>query len=91
MELLALSDTQQAGLAAELIRLLNQADEHLERRSKAGTDYDRGLENGKALAFQASAMRLGELVGLVTQGMSEKVDDEVVELRTRATAAAAGR
>jgi hypothetical protein len=87
MELLALSDTQQAGLAAELIRLLDQADEHLKRRSKAGTDYDRGLENGKALAFQASAMRLGELVGLVTQGMSEKVD-QVAELRNRAMAAA---
>jgi hypothetical protein len=90
MELLALSSTQQAGLAAELIRFLDQADDHLKRRSKSTTDYDRGLENGKALAFQAAAMRVGELVGLTAQGMSERVDDQVVELRSRA-AAAAGR
>ncbi len=42
------------------------------------------------LAFQASAMRLGELTGLVTQGMSEKVDDEVLALRARAEAATRG-
>ncbi len=89
MELLALSETQQAGLAAELVRFLDQADEHLERRSKADTDFDRGLENGKALAFQASAMRVGELMGLTAQGMSERVDDEVAALRTRAASAAA--
>jgi hypothetical protein len=88
MELLALSGTQQAGLATELIRFLDQADEHLERRSKATTDFDRGLENGKALAFQASAMRVGELMGLTAQGMSESVEGEVAELRSRAAAAA---
>lgn len=90
MELLDLSSTQQAGLAAELVRFLDQADEHLERRSKAGSDFDRGLENGKALAFQASAMRVGELMGLTAQGMSETVDGEVTELRRRAAAAAGG-
>lgn len=88
MELLRLSDAQQADLAAELIRFLDQADEHLGRRAKAETDFDRGLENGKALAFQAAAMRVGELMGLTAQGMSETVDDEVDELRNRAAAVA---
>lgn len=88
MELLALSAAQQAGLAAELVRLLDQADEHLDRRTKAATDFDRGLENGKALAFQAAAMRVGELMGLTAQGMSDTVEGEIVELRARATAAA---
>ena len=88
MESLELSEAQQAALALELARLLDQADEHLERRSKTETDFDRGLENGKALAFQASAMRVGELMGLTTQGMSETPDGEVAELRNRLAAAA---
>lgn len=90
MESLGLNGDQQANLAGELVRFLDQADDHLGRTTKAVTDYDRGLENGKALAFQASAMRLGELMGLVTQGMSETVDGEVAALRTRAEAAVGG-
>ncbi|MBU2603210.1 MAG: hypothetical protein KKA32_13760 [Actinobacteria bacterium] len=90
MESLGLSGGQQANLAGELIRFLDQADDHFGRTARAATDYDRGLENGKALAFQASAIRLGELMGLVTQGMSETVDQQVGVLRTRAEAVVGG-
>ena len=77
----------EAVLAREILRMLDQADEHHKRRERAQTDWDRGLEGGKMLAFRAAAIRLGELTGLATQGMSEDPEHQVVAFRERVQAA----
>lgn len=83
MEGLELQEKQKTTLAREILRMLDKADEYSAAGRHAGSDWERGLQDGKAMATQADAVRLGELVGLVTQGMSESVEKEIPDFRAR--------
>jgi hypothetical protein len=81
MEALELTEEQRAILANEILRLLKMADEYRTDAQSATSPWERGLVDGKAIASQSGAIRLGQLIGLVHTGMAETVEEEVPRLR----------
>lgn len=83
MERLNLEEREQNVVYGEICRFLGQADESLKHKESVASDYDRGVANGKALAYQAAAMRLAEMAGLLESGSIGNVEEEIDWLRKK--------
>lgn len=81
MQTLELNEEHRAVLANEILRLLKNADEYQADAHSATSPWERGLVDGKAIASQSCAIRIGQLIGLVHAGMAETVEEQVPQLR----------
>lgn len=83
MQGIDLMQEQKTTIAREILRMLDKAEEYSAAAKHAGSDWERGVDDGKAIATQADAVRLGEMIGLVAQGMAESVEGEISAFRAR--------